>query len=110
MRLRKHKPTLQEKDATKTNGLKKRLWKLSSSVRRKQLKSDAVKPLKRGSEAETLPVAPPDPKTVLKVNVSGNLRGIHNRINPPTSERMRKVRAMRRFYNKQMPVLACNNC
>jgi hypothetical protein len=35
---------------------------------------------------------------------------MHNAENPPDSERMRKIRAMRKIYNKQMPTLACNSC
>jgi hypothetical protein len=49
-------------------------------------------------------------KVSLKLNVSGNNRGMHNHLAPPDSEHMRKIRGMRRFYGKQMPVLQCNTC
>lgn len=75
------------------------LRRVSENVATSQLASKA-KPLKR----ELLP--PSDPA----LNKSGDRRGINRRENPPSSDEMRKVRAMRKFYNKKMPVLACSNC
>lgn len=46
----------------------------------------------------------------LGVARDGTLKGLHNRDNPPSSEHMRKIRAMRRFYGKQMPVPQCSTC
>jgi hypothetical protein len=50
------------------------------------------------------------PPTKVKVNISGNLRGMHNKENPPTSEQMKVRRAMRKLWNKKMPSLQCSNC
>lgn len=52
----------------------------------------------------------PEEARELGVNRSGTQIGLHNRANPPSSEHMRKVRAMRRFYGKQMPVPQCSTC
>ena len=49
-------------------------------------------------------------KVSLEFNRSGNLRGMNMRENPPSSEEMQRRRAMRRMYNKQMPVLQCSQC
>lgn len=46
----------------------------------------------------------------LGVARNGTQMGLHNRENPPSSEHMRKIRAMRRFYGKQMPVPQCSTC
>ena len=46
----------------------------------------------------------------LKVNIRGNRTGMHLHDNPPSSEDMRKRRAMRRLWNKQMPSLHCSGC
>src|SRR5690606_22368186 len=46
----------------------------------------------------------------LGVNAAGDKRGLHQRENPPSSEHMKKIRAMRKFYGKQMPVPVCNSC
>jgi hypothetical protein len=37
-------------------------------------------------------------------------RGHHNKINPPSSDHMKKIRAMRQIYGKQTPRLQCNTC
>jgi len=105
------KRSLREKDEVKDVKIRRKLWKLSSVRRNRELKeAKRFKPLKRGSESSPSSVAIPANKTSLKLNVSGNLRGMHNYHNPPDSEQMRLIRAKRRFYNKQMPVLQCNNC
>lgn len=84
------------------------LAKVSQRVRRKQ---SAARPAKRiVAEASTPSVPSKGTKVSVKLNVSGNLRGMHNSLNPPDSEHMKRIRAMRRFYNKQMPVLQCNGC
>ncbi len=44
------------------------------------------------------------------LNISGDKRGMHHAFNPPSSEQMRKTRAMRKLYNKAMPVLNCSTC
>lgn len=43
----------------------------------------------------------------LALNSAGNQTGMHNK---GDSEHMKKIRGMRKIYNKQMPVLACNSC
>lgn len=94
-----------EKDQKKGAANLAALSKLSQKVKRKELK---LKPISR---TELVPI-PSGPKTkvTLKLNHAGNLRGMHNALNPPDSESMKRIRAMRRFYNKQMPVLQCNGC
>ena len=71
----------------------------SNKVRSKELSDD-----KKAASAAN------NPTTTLKLNVKGDLRGMHMAKNPPDSDHMRKVRAMRNFYNKQMPVLQCSHC
>jgi len=51
---------------------------------------------------------PEDDETQL--NKRGDKRGMHLKDNPRGSEFYKKIRAMRKIYNKQMPVLACNAC
>lgn len=107
----KRKASYKEKDDSKASQFKRKLWKLSIRSRNKQLQQQrSQKPLRRGESPDPSPDSPTHIKTSVKLNVSGNLRGMHNHLNPPDSEHMRKIRAMRRFYNKQMPVLACNSC
>jgi hypothetical protein len=91
---RKYRRSLSEGDGARSAKIKIRLHKVSEKSFKKSLK---VVPVKRGDSGTSL-------------NVSGNRRGLHNRLVPPSSEQMKKVRAMRQFYNKQMPVLQCNNC
>lgn len=50
------------------------------------------------------------PVTKVKLNVSGNRRGLHMQDSPPDSEEMRRRRAMRRLWNKKMPSLHCSQC
>lgn len=65
---------------------------------------------KLAAKEQLAPSSPSHPRTVVKFNLSGNRRGMHNADRPPSSEHMRKIRAMRQFYNKQMPVLQCSSC
>jgi len=44
------------------------------------------------------------------LNKAGTSTGIHNRLNPPDPEYMKKIRAMRKFYSPKMPCLQCNLC
>lgn len=46
----------------------------------------------------------------LGLNSVGDKRGLNNRQNPPSSDQMKKIRAMRKLYNTQMPVLQCSTC
>jgi hypothetical protein len=48
--------------------------------------------------------------TKVTINVAGNLRGMHNAANPPSSEVMARNRSMRKLWNKRMPTLNCSNC
>lgn len=50
------------------------------------------------------------PGTRLRLNMSGNLRGMHGNQPKLGSEHMRKLRAMQRLDNNQLPNLACSNC
>lgn len=45
--------------------------------------------------------------TKIKVNVKGNQRGVHAL---GESEKMKRLRAMRRLWNAKMPVMHCNSC
>ncbi len=76
------------------------LRKLSEKTASSQMVAKAPRPLRR-------PVLPPADPSLNKV---GDRRGINIRENPPSSEHMKKVRAMRKFYNKKMPELQCSNC
>ena len=80
------------------------LSRLSQKIRRKELSS--VNEVKALSRKDPAPLAA-GPRTTVKVNISGNLRGMHNH---QDSERMRRIRGMRKFYNKAMPVLQCASC
>lgn len=57
---------------------------------------------------------PPKSRSNVKVKIelsrSGGLAGMHSRANPPDSGHMKKIRAMRKFYNRQMPALQCSGC
>lgn len=99
-----------ERDQQRTSLLKKKIFRLSIGSRNKQLAEMRAKPLKRDLEVAPSQSPTPAGKTSVTLNVSGNLRGMHNHHNPPESEQMKKIRAMRRFYNRQMPALACNSC
>jgi hypothetical protein len=65
---------------------------------------------KKSEDADDFQTFRVQPKTKVTVNVSGNRRGMHNAENPPSSEQMRKARAMRKLWNPQMPKLHCSNC
>ena len=54
-----------------------------------------------------IPAAPSQALTKPDGRISN---GKHMKSNPPSSEQMQKVRAMRKFYGKHMPVPACNTC
>ncbi len=93
------------KDVKSAKGNLHALRKISERQSRKelsQLKSAKVLPRSLSAASNT--------KVTLKLNASGNLRGMHNAENPPDSEHMRRIRGMRRFYNKQMPQLQCSAC
>jgi len=92
-----------------SSGLKLRsaLLRKSEAVSREEAKKRQAspKPLKR--------IEPPAPaingRITIKTNKVGNFRGT----NPTShfdSEAAKLARAKRKIYNKQMPVLACNNC
>jgi hypothetical protein len=82
----------EQRDASKLGKIYGKLNRLSVNTRR----------------AEVMEVLKPSlPRTKVVLNVKGNLRGMGNANN---SEHMRKVRAMRQFYNKKMPVLSCSVC
>jgi hypothetical protein len=88
--------------ASKRQKLIIRLNSQSDKTRRLQLKEKAI---------ARLPESENKSKSLV-LNSAGNKRGLHMREEDEeeASERMKKVRAMRRFYNKQLPVLQCNGC
>lgn len=86
----------EDRDARRSRKFRLRLVRRSAQVQRQQLKAE-----------QTDALTPPKSGVRLSVNVSGNLRGLAP---ANDSAHMSKVRAMRRFYNKQMPVLQCANC
>lgn len=93
-------------DTNRNRRIQSRLRVLSQRRRNEQLREEKRKAqepvLKRGMRITVT-------KKVL-LNKNGNGTGIHNRISPPSSEHMRKIRAMRKVYNRQMPVLQCSTC
>ena len=87
-------------DARRVSKLGRRLHFISIKKQKEKLKSlEVVKPREEGKI-----------KLKLEFNRLGNRSGMHNRENPPSSEHMSKIRAMRKIYNKQMPVLQCSGC
>jgi hypothetical protein len=107
IRLRARGPisdSISDFQATKRRKLIIKLHSKSDKERKLQLKAEAIARLpdkySNGKEKS------------LVLNSSGNKRGLHMRKEEPeeASKRMKKIRAMRRFYNKQMPVLQCNGC
>jgi hypothetical protein len=92
---------VEENDNRKLGKLYTKLKIVSAKKAKADLQQSLV-PAKSRTE-----IATTSPKTKLTVNIKGNLRGMHN---SGDSEHMKKVRAMRRFYNKQMPQLACTSC
>ncbi len=90
------KQSATDRDANRSRSFQLRVRKTSEVVRRQQL-----------SPAVALSAVPARGGVKLAVNVTGNLRGMNN---SDDSEHMKRVRAMRRFYNRQMPVLQCANC
>lgn len=83
------------KDHKKSTGLKAAFFKASE---------------KNGRKKFTPGLSRTEPTTKLKLNIRGTRTGMHMAENPPESEEMRRRRAMRRLWNKQMPELQCNNC
>lgn len=87
--------------------------KQKSDQDRKQKLSSALRKVSEKKAKQAMkPVAAPSlsPSTKIKLNISGNRRGMHNADNPPDSEEMRRRRSMRRLWNKHLPALACSNC
>src|SRR5439155_1653172 len=78
----------------------------SNEIRADQLESSR-KASSSGLKRDLLPASTPTVKASVKVNISGNRRGMHNLAD---TEHMRKVRAMRQFYGPKLPVLACSTC
>jgi len=95
----------ESKDTKSLTKLRIRFKKKSERIRKEEIKEENKETslALQSSRAELYA-----PGTAL--NASGNLRGMHSAMNPPSSEEMRKKRAMRRFHNKQLPVSQCNGC
>lgn len=104
IRLRIKAPTVEDTQANKRQRFLFKLNKKSDKVRRQEI-VDA-----KTAAFAKLPPLHADKSLVL--NKSGDLRGLHMREieGEELSDRMKRVRAMRRFYNKQMPVQQCNGC
>ena len=83
--------------------------KLSMQRRKEQLKEERKPSTPRNASPTRITF-----KGKVRLNKSGNMRGIHNQINPPSSEHMTEVRkkrgAMSKIFNRAMPVLQCSNC
>lgn len=92
-------------DVRKAARTERALSELSKAVRFNQLQK-APKPLRRGQDAA--PLSPPSPKT--KVSLRVNLSGPAPGLTPAETEHSRRLKQMRRFYNRKMPVLQCNGC
>ena len=88
-----------QKDENKSSAMRDKLKAISERKRKEQLALAAP------AAREVAPVS--GAKVTVRMNVSGNMRGMHA---AGDSAHMKKVRAMRRFYNKQMPVLQCSGC
>lgn len=92
-------------DGNRRNKLNKTLRRVSEEERRKELaKSGKSGALKRTEDPKA-----PSTKITLKLNKAGNMRGLDGGGNHQ-SPHMAKIRAMRKFYNKQMPVSQCSSC
>jgi hypothetical protein len=116
IRLRSSKPKvrLRVSDRTRSQRLSTALLHASEKKRRKELAERGKNRSETPKKTVNVTVIPPKTegnKTTVKVsmplNRAGNMRGMHN---AGESEQMQKVRAMRKIYNKQMPVPQCNNC
>lgn len=111
MKLKLTRKSSGSSDKSKASSIKVKLSRVSARNQAREMKS-VNKPvgvvLKRSNSLPPASDAPAS-KTVVKVNVSGNMRGMNSAITQ-TSEHTRKIRAMRKFYNKQMPSLQCNGC
>jgi hypothetical protein len=92
-------------DTSKERALQKKLTGLSSRVRKKEIKT-----LKLQKKTRVVTDTKTGKSALVKLNIQGNLAGMSHFHSPPSSEHMRKVRSMRQFYSKQMPVLQCSNC
>lgn len=106
MRIRiRPKSSIEEYHANKKNKFLIRIRKKSDVIRRQQISSQ------REKEAQAIKQAHLENGNG-KVNRAGNKRGLYRQDMSPEdlSEDMKKRRAMRRFYNKQMPVPQCNGC
>lgn len=86
-------------DSNRTMRIKHRLNRLSVVKRKEQLKK-AAEPLIKRNLKLTL-------EGKIPLNKAGTRTGMHNRDN---SEHMKKIRGMRKIYNRAMPVLACDSC
>lgn len=85
-------------DGNRKSRLNKTLTLISEKKRRQELATSGNAPL-----------ATPNTKITVKMNTSGNFRGL-NPASRRSPEEMQKIRAMRKFYSKQMPVPQCNSC
>lgn len=100
-----NKTPVRVRDANKANKLGQRLRFISAKSLKSQLKAKATPAKPREEHGSGGKV-----KIRMEVNRVGTRTGMHMRENPPSSESMKKLRAMRRMYNKQMPVLQCSGC
>lgn len=87
-------------DGNRRSTLNKTLTKISEKQRRKELVNDG--------KPASLPTTPTTKLTV-KLNAAGNMRGL-SAASRRTPEEMSRIRKMRKFYGKMMPVPQCNSC
>lgn len=103
-------------DKNRSQSVFRKLTRLSIQKSRPEPDKRGDKPLKRAKARPVEASADPSGVGELEVvspgglNKSGNRTGMHNAENPPESDHMRRIRGMRRMYNKMMPVLSCANC
>jgi hypothetical protein len=100
------------KEGTKPLPLRTRLTPFVARAEKKIASKLAETTQKTGTTLTIKVKRPLTPEVSKELGVAkdGTQRGLANRANPPDSEHMRKIRAMRRFYGKQMPVPQCSTC
>jgi hypothetical protein len=101
----------EDKDIGKLHRIRLKLTKVSEQNRAETHKRTRLLLKARGIKRDTLaPNHPSRPDYDPTLNKQGDARGIATRDNPKDSAYYKRIRGMRKFYNKQMPQLQCNSC
>jgi len=101
MKFKTHRPkrlSVVSIDGNRRSSLTSALTRASEQNRRKELANAGKDPS---------PLPPKTTKLTIKLNRANNLRGTKSTL---TTEQAQKIRAMRKFYNKQMPTPQCSGC